>query len=116
MHGDILRLVSCACEAMHLLTSWYEAFYFSCASFEAMHHSVKMHRPYGNGYLITLCISFPFHTSILLLYGVSMCVFSQLENIAKSSATSAVAWVGESGGAYNSGHHLVTDAFVYSFW
>ncbi|KAK1548836.1 hypothetical protein Q3G72_017876 [Acer saccharum] len=45
-----------------------------------------------------------------------MSVFSQLENIAKSSATSAVAWVGESGGAYNSGHHLVTDAFVYSFW
>ncbi|KAK0572557.1 hypothetical protein LWI29_033445 [Acer saccharum] len=42
--------------------------------------------------------------------------FSQLENIVKSSATSAVAWVGESGGAYNSGHHLVTDAFVFSFW
>ena len=42
--------------------------------------------------------------------------FRQLENIVKSSATSAVAWVGESGGAYNSGHHLVTDAFVFSFW
>ncbi|KAL5850574.1 hypothetical protein ACOSQ4_008587 [Xanthoceras sorbifolium] len=42
--------------------------------------------------------------------------FSQLENIIKSSATSAVAWVGEAGGAYNSGHHLVTDAFVFSFW
>ena len=42
--------------------------------------------------------------------------FSQLENTLKSSATSAVAWVGESGGAYNSGHNLVTNAFVFSFW
>ncbi|KAE8690962.1 Heparanase-like protein 3 [Hibiscus syriacus] len=42
--------------------------------------------------------------------------FSGLQNIIKSSPTSAVAWVGEAGGAYNSGHHLVTDAFVFSFW
>jgi hypothetical protein len=31
-------------------------------------------------------------------------------------APSTVAWVGEAGGAYNSGHHLVTDAFIFSFW
>ena len=42
--------------------------------------------------------------------------FSTLQNILKTSATSATAWVGESGGAWNSGHHLVTDAFVFSFW
>ncbi|XP_061991211.1 heparanase-like protein 3 [Rosa rugosa] len=42
--------------------------------------------------------------------------FSSLQNILKTSATSASAWVGEAGGAYNSGHHLVTDAFVFSFW
>ncbi|KAK9947473.1 hypothetical protein M0R45_003097 [Rubus argutus] len=42
--------------------------------------------------------------------------FSGLRNILKSSGTSARAWVGEAGGAYNSGHPLVTNAFVFSFW
>ena len=42
--------------------------------------------------------------------------FSGLKHILQSSATRAKAWVGEAGGAYNSGHHLVSDAFVYSFW
>ncbi|OVA19193.1 Glycoside hydrolase [Macleaya cordata] len=42
--------------------------------------------------------------------------FSSLKSILKSSATSATAWVGEAGGAYNSGHNLVTNAFVFSFW
>ncbi|KAL5988099.1 hypothetical protein ACLOJK_035862 [Asimina triloba] len=42
--------------------------------------------------------------------------FSGLQNILKNSPTSATAWVGEAGGAYNSGHHLVTDSFVFSFW
>ncbi|KAF6141810.1 hypothetical protein GIB67_031877 [Kingdonia uniflora] len=42
--------------------------------------------------------------------------FSSLKNILKSSATSATAWVGEAGGAYNSGHNLVTNAFIFSFW
>ncbi|KAK7411680.1 hypothetical protein VNO78_03116 [Psophocarpus tetragonolobus] len=42
--------------------------------------------------------------------------FSGLKNIIASAGTSAIAWVGESGGAYNSGHHLVSDSFVYSFW
>ncbi|KVH93764.1 Glycoside hydrolase, catalytic domain-containing protein [Cynara cardunculus var. scolymus] len=41
--------------------------------------------------------------------------FRQLENILKTSITSASAWVGEAGGAYNSGHNLVTNAFVFSF-
>ncbi|OAY69382.1 Heparanase-like protein 3 [Ananas comosus] len=42
--------------------------------------------------------------------------FRNLQGILKASGTSTVAWVGEAGGAYNSGHHLVTDAFVFSFW
>ncbi|XP_027368422.1 heparanase-like protein 3 [Abrus precatorius] len=42
--------------------------------------------------------------------------FKGLKNILESTGTSATAWVGESGGAYNSGRHLVSDAFVYSFW
>ncbi|KAF3951696.1 hypothetical protein CMV_022680 [Castanea mollissima] len=42
--------------------------------------------------------------------------FRSLHNIVRSSATSAVAWVGEAGGAYNNGHNLVTNAFVFSFW
>lgn len=42
--------------------------------------------------------------------------FNGLKNVLESTGTSATAWVGESGGAYNSGHHLVSDAFVYSFW
>ncbi|PIN01871.1 Beta-glucuronidase [Handroanthus impetiginosus] len=42
--------------------------------------------------------------------------FRDLKNILKRSGTSTVAWVGEAGGAYNSGHNLVTNAFVFSFW
>ncbi|KAE8657903.1 Heparanase-like protein 3 [Hibiscus syriacus] len=42
--------------------------------------------------------------------------FSGLQNIIKESATSATAWVGEAGGAYNSGCNHVTNAFVFSFW
>nr|XP_043622179.1 heparanase-like protein 3 [Erigeron canadensis] len=42
--------------------------------------------------------------------------FKQLKNIIETSETSASAWVGEAGGAYNSGHDLVTNAFVFSFW
>ncbi|KAL0403851.1 UNVERIFIED_CONTAM: Heparanase-like protein 3, partial [Sesamum radiatum] len=43
-------------------------------------------------------------------------VFKALEGVLWSSGTSAAAWVGESGGAYNSGHDRVTNAFVFSFW
>lgn len=42
--------------------------------------------------------------------------FNSLQSTLKSSATSASAWVGEAGGAYNSGRNLVTNAFVFSFW
>ncbi|KAL0394293.1 UNVERIFIED_CONTAM: Heparanase-like protein 3 [Sesamum latifolium] len=42
--------------------------------------------------------------------------FRDLQNILKSLGTSTVAWVGEAGGAYNSGRNLVTNAFVFSFW
>lgn len=43
-------------------------------------------------------------------------VFNNLQQIIRKSGTSAVAWVGEAGGAYNSGHNHVTNAFVMSFW
>ncbi|XP_042756766.1 heparanase-like protein 3 [Lactuca sativa] len=42
--------------------------------------------------------------------------FRDLQNILKKSRTSTVAWVGEAGGAYNSGRNLVTNAFVFGFW
>ncbi|KAK9268704.1 hypothetical protein L1049_000465 [Liquidambar formosana] len=42
--------------------------------------------------------------------------FRGLQSLLRSSATSATAWVGEAGGAYNSGRNLVTNAFVFSFW
>ncbi|XP_043699659.1 heparanase-like protein 3 [Telopea speciosissima] len=42
--------------------------------------------------------------------------FSSLQRLLKNAASSATAWVGEAGGAYNSGHNLVTNAFVFSFW
>ncbi|KAF8027773.1 hypothetical protein BT93_E0636 [Corymbia citriodora subsp. variegata] len=42
--------------------------------------------------------------------------FSSLQSLLKNSGTSAVAWVGEAGGAYNSGRNLVTNSFVFSFW
>ncbi|PON89862.1 Glycoside hydrolase [Trema orientale] len=50
-----------------------------------------------------------------VLGGVSQ-TFSNLQSVLKHSGTSAVAWVGEAGGAYNSGRNLVTNAFVFSFW
>jgi len=42
--------------------------------------------------------------------------FASVNNLLQNVAPTTGAWVGESGGAYNSGHHLVTDAFVFSFW
>ncbi|XVF35627.1 hypothetical protein REPUB_Repub18cG0162400 [Reevesia pubescens] len=42
--------------------------------------------------------------------------FRDLQAILKNSATSTVAWVGEAGGAFNSGQNLVSNSFVYSFW
>ncbi|KAK4391541.1 Heparanase-like protein 3 [Sesamum angolense] len=43
-------------------------------------------------------------------------VFRNLHNVIRTSANSATAWVGEAGGAYNSGRNGVTNAFVFSFW
>jgi len=43
-------------------------------------------------------------------------IFKNLQQIIRNSGTSAVAWVGEAGGAYNSGRNHVTNAFVMSFW
>ncbi|KAL1553729.1 heparanase [Salvia divinorum] len=43
-------------------------------------------------------------------------VFRNLHNVVRTSPNSAAAWVGEAGGAYNSGRDGVTNAFVFSFW
>lgn len=43
-------------------------------------------------------------------------VFRNLHDVIRTSPNSASAWVGESGGAYNSGRNRVTNAFVFSFW
>ncbi|XP_024537482.1 heparanase-like protein 3 [Selaginella moellendorffii] len=40
--------------------------------------------------------------------------FEGVEKLMKAYGTEA--WVGEAGGAYNSGHHNVTDRYVFSFW
>ncbi|KAI4379885.1 hypothetical protein MLD38_006126 [Melastoma candidum] len=42
--------------------------------------------------------------------------FRAVQSILNNSGSSAVAWVSEAGGAVNSGRHLVTDAFMSSFW
>lgn len=42
--------------------------------------------------------------------------FRELRSILQKYGPGVDAWVGEAGGAYNSGHHLVTDAFIMSFW
>ncbi|KAK1322976.1 Heparanase-like protein 3 [Acorus calamus] len=42
--------------------------------------------------------------------------FRNLQSLLQSAGTKTTAWVGEAGGAYNSGHNLVTNAFVFSFW
>ncbi|EPS67583.1 hypothetical protein M569_07189, partial [Genlisea aurea] len=43
-------------------------------------------------------------------------VFRNLRDLVRGSGSSVTAWVGESGGAYNSGRNGVTNAFVFSFW
>ncbi|KAG0480035.1 hypothetical protein HPP92_010893 [Vanilla planifolia] len=42
--------------------------------------------------------------------------FKALMSILNKVNRSTTAWVGEAGGAYNSGHNLVTNSFVSSFW
>lgn len=42
--------------------------------------------------------------------------FKSLDKTIQTHGPWASAWVGESGGAYNSGGHLVSNTFVNSFW
>lgn len=42
--------------------------------------------------------------------------YSDVEQTLKKFGPWASAWVGESGGAYNSGGRLVSHAFVNGFW
>ncbi|XP_024986351.1 heparanase-like protein 3 isoform X1 [Cynara cardunculus var. scolymus] len=39
-----------------------------------------------------------------------------LQKILKEFGNSTIAWVGEAGGAYNSGHDRVSNTFIFSFW
>ncbi|CAA0813462.1 Heparanase-like protein 3 [Striga hermonthica] len=43
-------------------------------------------------------------------------VFRGVYKILKESGTSTVAWIGESGGVYNSGRDGITNTFLFSFW
>ncbi|KAH9299463.1 hypothetical protein KI387_031145, partial [Taxus chinensis] len=43
-------------------------------------------------------------------------MFKGLKTFLENFGPCSRAWVGEAGGAYNSGHNLVTNAFVFSFW
>ncbi|KAL4592335.1 hypothetical protein LXL04_005326 [Taraxacum kok-saghyz] len=43
-------------------------------------------------------------------------LFKDVQNILKGSGSRTVAWVGEGGGAWNSGRNHVTNSFVFSFW
>ncbi|KAJ8533909.1 hypothetical protein K7X08_007233 [Anisodus acutangulus] len=43
-------------------------------------------------------------------------IFRNLQGILRNYGTSAVAWVGESGGVFNSGRDLVSNTFVSSVW
>ncbi|KAK1405356.1 hypothetical protein POM88_004961 [Heracleum sosnowskyi] len=49
-------------------------------------------------------------------YGRVTKTFSSLEQTIQTNGPWASAWVGESGGAYNSGGRHVSDTFVNSFW
>lgn len=42
--------------------------------------------------------------------------YKDLKNVMEKSQTSAVAWVGEAGGASNSGRNDVSNTFRFSFW
>jgi heparanase 1 len=42
--------------------------------------------------------------------------FKGLQAVLQNYGPWSKAWVGETGGAYNSGHNLITNAFVMSFW
>ncbi|CAN4118285.1 unnamed protein product [Withania somnifera] len=43
-------------------------------------------------------------------------ILRSLQGILRNNGTSAVAWVGESGGVFNSGRNRVSNSFVSSFW
>ncbi|EFJ22004.1 hypothetical protein SELMODRAFT_32458, partial [Selaginella moellendorffii] len=42
--------------------------------------------------------------------------YQQVQRVLRQYGNGAKAWVGEAGGIYNGGQHLVSDAFVFSFW
>eukprot|EP01018_Ginkgo_biloba_P024908 Gb_17661 [translate_table: standard] len=42
--------------------------------------------------------------------------FRALQTIVQNNGPWSSTWVGEAGGAYNSGYHLISDAFASSFW
>ncbi|CAH9084001.1 unnamed protein product [Cuscuta epithymum] len=89
---------------------WYKKFIEGAEnSLDVVTHHIYSLGPANDEHLIQKILN-----SSYLDLGVK--TFNQMQHILKSSGTSVNAWVGEAGGAYNSGRNHVTNAFVFSFW
>ncbi|KAJ4813756.1 Heparanase [Rhynchospora pubera] len=92
-------------------SNWYSAFLDKSkpGSLDVLTHHIYNLGPGSSQHLIDEILN------PLYLDGCAS-TFSNLQAIITRANKSAIAWVGEAGGAYNSGRHLVTDSFVFSFW
>ncbi|GMH07034.1 hypothetical protein Nepgr_008874 [Nepenthes gracilis] len=114
----LLEVIYRGLEKKHLLISpggsfnatWFTPFIDqTTGSLQVISHHVYNLGPGGDAHLLEKMLD-PTH-----LDGEAQ-VFSALQNIIRDSATSAVAWVSEAGGAYKGGQNLVTNAFIMNFW
>ncbi|KAJ4745746.1 Heparanase-like protein 3 [Rhynchospora pubera] len=92
-------------------SNWYSAFLDKSkpGSVDVLTHHIYNLGPGSSEHLIDEILN------PLYLDGCAS-TFSNLQAIIRRASKPAIAWVGEAGGAYNSGRHLVTDSFVFSFW
>ncbi|GMN45471.1 hypothetical protein TIFTF001_014646 [Ficus carica] len=89
--------------------AWFAEFFDKAPSLQVATHHIYNLGPGSDEHLIHKILD----PSVL---SNALGTFSSLQSILKHSGTSAVAWVGEAGGAYNSGRNHVTNAFGFSFW
>ncbi|KAL4650837.1 hypothetical protein ACB092_01G116000 [Castanea dentata] len=90
--------------------NWFREFIQKTTkSLQVVTHHIYNLGPGSSNHLIDVILDPSFLDSVSQKY-------SRLQSILKNSGTKAVAWVGEAGGAFNSGHNLVTNTFVFSFW